>query len=99
MDWPWFLASYWNLVDLRPGKIGWSKTKSLEALPNAGTLMFETHIYTPGTTTNSIGDLDRFTSWFRLQIALVEAFTVPNPGIKVFLGEYAFNQLSPNLNL
>ena len=73
MDWLWFLASYWILPDLRRGKTGLSKARSLAAVPNAGTIMYETHIYAPpGVISNTIDDLERVTSWFSIQLDLTK---------------------------
>jgi len=87
MDFPWYMASYWNL-----------EYAKLSTLPNAGTLLWETHIYAqPGKQVQSITELKY--EVVGAQLALLDAFTLLHPDVKLFIGEYALDQLASTINL
>jgi len=78
MDWPQFLATYWLL-----------NARALEALPGAGTLVWESHIYAP-LTTSTLLELKAVTLPL---FELLRGFAAAS-GAKVMLGEWTLARLS-----
>lgn len=91
MDFPWFLASSWNLL----------YGPMLDQVEGHGTIIWETHIYAPpGEQITSLEMLvDGIKGGVNEQMLLVETFAALYPGQMIFLGEYALDQLTDTIPL